>query len=97
MRIAYIPPSPSSSSSASPQTASPAEVHAAYQCGLLAEAAARDFQKGASSLRKATDSALLADFVAAKVEQAERRRALAAERVGDPRGAAVGDGAVLQI
>lgn len=42
--------------------ASPAEVHAAYQCGLLAEAAARDFQKGASALRKAADGALLTDF-----------------------------------
>jgi len=37
-------------------------VHAAYQCGLLAEAAARDFQKGASSLRKAADAGLLSDF-----------------------------------
>ena len=42
--------------------ASPAEVHAAYQCGLLAEAAAREFQKGASALRKAADTSLLADF-----------------------------------
>lgn len=83
MRIAYIPPSPSSSSSASPQTASPAEVHAAYQCGLLAEAAARDFQKGASSLRKATDSALLADFgeqATALVEEAVARFDADAER-----------------
>jgi len=42
--------------------ASPAEVHAAYQCGLLAEAAARDFQKGATGLRKAADASLLGDF-----------------------------------
>jgi len=43
-------------------TASPAEVHAAYQCGLLAETAAREFQKGASALRKAADASLLSDF-----------------------------------
>ena len=36
--------------------APPADVHAAYQCGLLAEAAAREFQKGASALRKAVRS-----------------------------------------
>jgi len=43
-------------------SAPPSEVHAAYQCGLLAEAAARDFQKGASALRKAGDAGLLSDF-----------------------------------
>jgi len=42
--------------------APPADVHAAYQCGLLAEAAAREFQKGASALRKAADAGLLSDF-----------------------------------
>jgi len=42
--------------------APPADVHAAYQCGLLAEAAAREFQKGASALRKAADGGLLSDF-----------------------------------
>jgi hypothetical protein len=42
--------------------APPSEVHAAYQCGLLAEAAARDFQKGATALRKAADAGLLSDF-----------------------------------
>lgn len=47
---------------AAPQAASPAEVHAAYQCSLLAEAAAREFQKGASALRKAADGTLLPDF-----------------------------------
>lgn len=47
---------------ASDASVSPAEVHTAYQCGLLAEAAARDFQKGASALRKASDTSLLADF-----------------------------------
>jgi hypothetical protein len=42
---------------------SPAEVHAAFQCGLLAEAAARDFQKGAAELKSTVDSgALMADF-----------------------------------
>jgi hypothetical protein len=44
---------------AAPQAASPAEVHAAYQCSLLAEAAAREFQKGASALRKAADGTLV--------------------------------------
>ena len=44
---------------AAPPSASPAEVHAAYQCGLLAEAAAREFQKGASALRKAADGTLV--------------------------------------
>jgi len=42
--------------------ASPAEVNAAYQCAMLAEVAARDFQKGASALRKAADASLLTDF-----------------------------------
>jgi len=45
-----------------PLAASPAEVHVAYQCGLLAEAATREFNKGAAQLRKTTDSALLVDF-----------------------------------
>ncbi|KAL3933762.1 MAG: hypothetical protein SGPRY_000138 [Prymnesium sp.] len=46
-----------------PQMAAPpADVHTAYQCGLMAEAAAREFNKGASALRKAADSALIADF-----------------------------------
>eukprot|EP00966_Prymnesium_polylepis_P116807 2699343-Prymnesium_polylepis.1 len=44
------------------QGAPPAEVHAAYQCGLLSEAAAREFNKGAAALRKTADAALLADF-----------------------------------
>jgi|Transcript_12601 hypothetical protein len=44
------------------QQASPAEVHAAYQCGLCAEAATREFNKGAASLRKIADTALLSDF-----------------------------------
>jgi len=47
---------------ASSVPASPAEVHAAYQCAQLAEAAARDFQKAAGALRKASDAALLTDF-----------------------------------
>ena len=41
------------------QASAPAEVHAAYQCGLLAEAAAREFQKGASALRKSADGTLV--------------------------------------
>ena len=44
---------------AAPQSASPAEVRAAYQCGQLAESAARDFQKGASALRKVADGTLV--------------------------------------
>ena len=44
---------------AAPPSASPAEGQAAYQCGLLAEAAARGFQKGASALRKAADGTLV--------------------------------------
>jgi len=45
-----------------PTSASPSDVHAAYQCGVLAEAAARDFQRGASALRKASEAGLLSDF-----------------------------------
>lgn len=65
------------------QPASPAEVHAAYSCGLLAEAAAREFQKGAASLRKAADGALLADFgeqASSLVEEAVARFDADAER-----------------
>lgn len=48
--------------SSGPVAASPAEVHAAYQCSLLAEAAAREFQTSAGALRKATDGGLMSDF-----------------------------------
>jgi len=46
----------------SAQAAAPAELHVAYQCGLLAEAVTREFNKGVAQLRKTTDSALLVDF-----------------------------------
>ena len=45
-----------------PISASPAEVLASYQCGQMAEAAAREFQKGAAALRKSADGTLLPDF-----------------------------------